>query len=342
MYQCTNTLYIIVTYYSTKIIQFHLLGKLTILAIAYFLKLKYKFVATCIHKLLIFHLFFYRNSGVKFTRMMTSMAYHNMTDMDFLDSVSLDNDLQKEMEKILQGSDKFAFDNYLTTGNEPSNHGFNFDTSATIDEWIQNFQCDDVSKLNQNLLDNSFEIENNNPNLLVNPQNVLQQTFVRPFKKVSQPDSVTVKVETTDDDVIVRQVNNTQFQQPAQTDNVRSFVKIQPIGSQQSYTLTHSNVNINNNTITHVQNFKQQEGSPSQRSPVLVKHLHNGISTTQPNNFSYSPSNSQNVPNVPKSSDAVEKVYPKPVYSYSCLISMALKNSRNGSLPVSEIYNFMM
>ncbi|XP_040902772.1 forkhead box protein N1 [Toxotes jaculatrix] len=36
-----------------------------------------------------------------------------------------------------------------------------------------------------------------------------------------------------------------------------------------------------------------------------------------------------------------QHLFPKPIYSYSILIFMALKSSKTGSLPVSEIYSFM-
>lgn len=45
---------------------------------------------------------------------------------------------------------------------------------------------------------------------------------------------------------------------------------------------------------------------------------------------------------VPPADDVVAPgAYPKPAYSYSCLIAMALRNSSTGSLPVNEIYSFM-
>ena len=193
--------------------------------------------------------------------------------------------------------------------------------------------------------------ENTDPNLLVNPQTGVPVGQDQPRTPVTLTLSQPAVTEMRDSNSSSRQIINIQPQVNDSQQQQRQ---------QQTIRVTQPQfVNINNvmqvvaSTTQGQQVLLQGNGSTvSSMSPLRqqLQNIHHLQQQQQQTSVSYATTQQlltqglqspQKITMRSLADPESEKVFPKPVYSYSCLIAMSLKNSDTGCLPVSEIYNFM-
>ena len=196
--------------------------------------------------------------------------------------------------------------------------------------------------------------ENTDPNLLVNPQTGVPVGQDQPRTPVTLTLSQPAVTEMRDSNSSSRQIINIQ---PQVSDSQQQQ---QQQRQQQTIRVTQPQfVNINNvmqvvaSTTQGQQVLLQGNGSTvSSMSPLRqqLQNIHHLQQQQQQTSVSYATTQQlltqglqspQKITMRSLADPESEKVFPKPVYSYSCLIAMSLKNSDTGCLPVSEIYNFM-
>ena len=218
------------------------------------------------------------------------------------------------------------------------------DSDLNGDNWMQ---------LSQGSTSSSGGIqENTDPNLLVNPQTGVPVGQDQPRTPVtltlSQPAVMEMRDSNSSSRQIINiqpQVSNSQQQQRQQQQTIRvtqpQFVNINNVMQVVACTTQGQQVLLqgNGSTVSSMSPLRQQ-----------LQNIHHLQQQQQQTSVSYATTQQlltqglqspQKITMRSLADPESEKVFPKPVYSYSCLIAMSLKNSDTGCLPVSEIYNFM-
>ena len=235
---------------------------------------------------------------------------------------------------------------------------WNFDATHSLEGYSNktdsDLNGDNWMQLSQGSTSSSSGIqENTDPNLLVNPQTGVPVGQDQPRTPVtltlSQPAVTEMRDSNSSSRQIINiqpQVSDSQQQQRQQQQTIRvtqpQFVNINNVMQVVASTTQGQQVLLqgNGSTVSSMSPLRQQLQNIRHLQQQQQQQTSVSYATTQ-QLLTQGLQSPQKITMRTLADPESEKVFPKPVYSYSCLIAMSLKNSDTGCLPVSEIYNFM-